>query len=247
MNYKVNGKDILVRVSGQFSPETGIARWAFVSLEKNGNELEDFMNGFLVPNNDNRDGEGFVMFTIEHKKNPASGSTVSNKATIVFDANDPIVTNTYVNTFDTDYPTSKATKVEEQGSNLVLSFEGSDATSGIASYAIYVFKNGGEAEMLATGVTGNSYTLPYDEKTSYAFCVIATDNVGWYEAKDIKPEIEFVSAGINDVTIDGNDQWTVYSADGVRVAHGKGQMQLSLPTGVYVIQSGKTTRKVIIK
>jgi hypothetical protein len=113
VNYKVNGHDIVVRVSGQFNPATGVVNWSFASLEANGSELADVMNGFLLPNDQNGRGEGYVSFIIDHKANPANGSAISNKATIVFDANEPIVTNTYTNTFDTDYPTSKVTKAEE--------------------------------------------------------------------------------------------------------------------------------------
>lgn len=244
--YTVNGTEILVRVSGAFDEKTGEVNWSMVSLKKNGDEIEDPDLGYLLPNNDNGDGEGFVSFYIEHKANPANGSTISNKAVIVFDANDPIETNTFVNTFDTDYPTSKAVKVEQSGSNLVLTFEGSDATSGIAGCNIYVFKNGGEAELTGTLVTGNSFSIPYDESVNYAFCTLAVDNVGWKEAKDIKPEIEYVSSGINSILFDDMGSWTIYSVDGKRVAQGKGQKQLSLPAGVYVIQYGKTTRKVWI-
>ena len=245
--YKVKGQDIIVRVSGQFDPQTGIARWSFVSLQKNGNEIDDPDLGFLVPNNDNRDGEGFVSFSIEHKKNPANKSTVSNKATIVFDANAPIETNTYVNTFDTDYPTSKITKVEENGKELTISLSGSDATSGIAHYNLYVFKNGGDAELVASGITGNSYKMPLDTKVKYAFCSIATDNVGWNEAKDVKPEIEFVSSGINDITLDATGRWTIFSAEGKKIYEGEGPVQQSLPSGVYIIRYGSSTRKVIVK
>jgi hypothetical protein len=195
VQYKVNGHDIKVRVSGQFDPETGIARWAFVSLDKNGNEIDDPDLGFLVPNNDNRDGEGFVNFIIEHKKNPANGSTVSNKATIVFDANDPIVTNTYVNTFDTDYPTSKVTKVEEKNGQLVISFSGQDATSGIDYYTIYAIKNGGEPEAIATRVTKSPVTVDCEAGTEYAICSIATDCVGWNEPKDVKGEVTLTTSG----------------------------------------------------
>ena len=244
--YTVNGTEILVRVSGAFDEKTGEVNWSMVSLKKNGDEIEDPDLGYLLPNNDNGDGEGFVSFYIEHKANPANGSTISNKAVIVFDANDPIETNTFVNTFDTDYPTSKAVKVEQSGSNLVLTFEGSDATSGIAGCNIYVFKNGGEAELAGALVAGNSFSIPYDESVNYAFCTLAVDNVGWKEAKDIKPEIEYVSSGINSILFDDMGSWTIYSVDGKRVAQGKGQKQLSLPAGVYVIQSGKTTRKVWI-
>ena len=204
INYNVKGQDILVRVSGQFDEKTGTVYWSFVSLKKNGDEIEDPDLGFLVPNNDNRDGEGFVSFIIEHKANPTNGSTVSNKATIVFDANDPIVTNTYVNTFDTDYPSSQITKVEEKDGKLVVTVSGSDATSGIGSYQIYAFKNGGEAEHVATITEGNQATFKCDSGTKYGLCVIATDNVGWNEPKDIKAETEVTTSGtgINNVLMD---------------------------------------------
>lgn len=248
VQYKVNGQDIIVRVSGQFDPQTGIARWGFISLQKNGNEIDDPDLGFLIPNNDSHAGEGFVTFIVEHKPTPANGATVSNKATIIFDANDPIVTNTYVNTFDTDYPTSKITKAEPNGNSLVLTLSGSDATSGIGGYNIYVFRNGGEAELLASGVTGDSYTMTgYDPSVSYAFCSIALDRVGWPEPKDLKPELEVAATAISAIKTAAGEAWTIYAADGTKVAEGSGSLPTMLAPGVYVVQSGNTTRKVVIK
>lgn len=195
VQYKVNGQDILVRVSGQFDPQTGIARWAFVSLQKNGEEIEDPDLGFLLPNNDNRDGEGFVSFIIEHKKNPANGSTISNKATIVFDANDPITTNTYVNTFDTDYPTSKVTKAEEKDGQIMVTIEGSDNTSGIDHYNVYIQKDGGEWEPAATVTDGSSVAIACEPGTRYSLCSIATDRVGLNEPKELKAEQTVTTSG----------------------------------------------------
>lgn len=234
ITYNVKGQDILVRVSGQFDEKTGTINWSFVSLKKNGDEIDDPDLGFLVPNNDNRDGEGFVSFIIEHKANPASGSTVSNKATIVFDANDPIETNTYVNTFDTDYPTSQITKVEEKNGQLVVTVSGSDATSGIGAYYLYAFKNGGEAEHVATITEGNQATFKCDTGAKYGLCVIATDNVGWSEPKDIKAEMEVT--GIDNTFIDNPANSDFIDIQGRRHKDPKAP-------GVY-IQNGK---KVIIK
>ena len=196
VNYKVNGHDILVRVSGQFNPETGVVNWSFASLEKNGNELDDVMNGFLLPNDQNGRGEGYVSFTIEHKPNPANGSTISNKATIIFDANKPIVTNTYVNTFDTDYPTSKVTKVEEQDGQLTVTIQGSDKTSGIDHYTLFAFVNGSDsAIVVANYVTGTQASFACEPGTKYGLCAIATDRVGHNEPKDVKVEKEFTTSG----------------------------------------------------
>ena len=238
INYNVKGQDILVRVTGQFDEKTGTVHWNFVSLKKNGDEIEDPDLGFLVPNNDNRDGEGFVSFIIEHKANPANGSTVSNKATIVFDANDPIVTNTYVNTFDTDYPSSQITKVEEKDGKLVVTVSGSDATSGIGSYQIYAFKNGGEAEHVATITEGNQATFKCDSGTKYGLCVIATDNVGWNEPKDIKAETEVTTSGtgINNVLMDNPANSEFIDMQGRRLKDPKAP-------GIYI----QNKKKVFIK
>jgi len=201
VTYKVNGYEMLVRVSGEFNPQTGVINWNFVSLEKNGNELDDIMNGFLLPNDNTGRGEGFVNFTIEHKPNPANGSTISNKATIIFDANKPITTNTYVNTFDSDYPTSKVTSVEEKDGKLVVTIEGSDATSGIDHYTLYAFKNdNSEAEVMATMVTGNTVTVDAEPGTKYAFCSLATDGVRLNEPKSLKAEAVITTSGEAPVT-----------------------------------------------
>ncbi len=203
VEYKVNGHDILVRVSGQFDAKTGIARWAFVSLEKNGDELEDIMNGFLLPNNDNGIGEGFVSFIIEHKPNPANDSTISNNATIIFDANDPIVTNTYVNTFDTDYPTSKITNVTEDNGFVYVTFEGSDKTSGIDHYDFFIFVNDSDSAIAVRGISAaQRVPVPAEPGTKYGFCVMATDRVGWNEPKDLKPEKTITTSGSAQQTYD---------------------------------------------
>ena len=196
VNYKVNGHDILVRVSGQFNPATGVVNWSFASLEANGSELADVMNGFLLPNDQNGRGEGYVSFIIDHKANPANGATISNKATIVFDANEPIVTNTYTNTFDTDYPTSKVTKAEEPSEGkLTVTVSGSDPTSGVDHYTVFAQKNGGEWLAVATITEGTTCTIDVETGTKYGLCAIATDRVGLNEPKDYKAETELTTSG----------------------------------------------------
>jgi hypothetical protein len=153
------------------------------------------MNGFLLPNDGTGRGEGFVSFSIEHKPNPASGSTISNKATIVFDANAPITTNTYVNTFDTDYPTSKVTKAEEKDGQMIVTIQGSDATSGIGTYTVYASKNGGEWEAVAIVAGGTTATFACAPGTRYALCALATDNAGWQEPKSLKAELTLTTGG----------------------------------------------------
>lgn len=188
IKYKVKDQDIIVRITGTFDQNTGEANWSMISLDKNGKEIEDPDLGYLLPNNDSHVGEGFVTYSINHKPNSANASTISNKAVIIFDANAPIETNTFVNTFDTDYPTSHITGVVRNGSKMTVKFEGSDATSGIESYNLYGFTDGGEAELLFSGIISNEFEFETEGKPTKALCVIAKDNVGWFEPKDIKPE-----------------------------------------------------------
>ncbi len=237
--YKVNNHEILVRVSGEFKPESGIVNWSFVSLEKDGNELDDVMNGFLLPNDATGRGEGFVNFTIEHIAYPVSGSSISNKATIIFDGNKPITTNTYVNTFDSDYPTSKVKSVEEKDGKLVITIEGSDPTSGVDHYTLYAFKNGSsEATVLANNVTDNTVTVDAEPDTKYGLCAIATDRVGLNEPKDVKAEVEITTSGDVGIDVIKNDKTNDKYTD----LQGR---QIDKPTqpGIY-LHNG---RKVIIK
>ena len=198
--YKVGGQDITVRVSAQYDETTGVARWSFASLDKNGNEIDNPDLGFLVPNNDNGEGEGFVGFSINHKDALATKTRIRNKATIVFDANAPITTNTYTNTIDTDYPTSEISDLEERDGLVTISLAGNDATSGIASFNVFAFKDGGEPELVAYAVTGNKVTVPCQAGSRYGFCVLAIDNVGYNEPKDLVPEREIVVGGDMPVT-----------------------------------------------
>jgi hypothetical protein len=193
--YNVKGQDILVRVSGQYDAATGIARWSFVSLKKNGEEIDDPDLGFLLPNNSERAGEGFVSFSIEHKKSPKNGSTVSNRASIVFDANAPIMTNTYVNTFDTDYPTSRIVSVSEDDGYLHVKLDGDDATSGIDHFDIFIFQDDSKEYTVMQNVQMFQVPIPCQPGTKYGLCVRATDRVGWHEPKDVKVEQTITTGG----------------------------------------------------
>ena len=200
----VNGHEIMVRVSGLFDEETGVARWNFVSLEKNGNELEDIMNGFLAPNNDDHVGEGYVNFTIDHKPNPASGSTVSNQATIIFDSNDPIATNVYTNTFDTDYPTSAITDITERDGKLIVTVDAQDGTSGIDHFDLFVFESGTDGYTPILNLNQTEVPVSFKPGKKYGFCVLSTDRVGWLERKNLEAEVEYATSLKGDVNGDGN-------------------------------------------
>ena len=238
--YTVGGKNIIVRVSAQYDETTGVARWSFASLDKNGNEIDDPDLGFLVPNNDNGDGEGFVAFTVNHKEALATKSRISNKATIVFDVNAPITTNTYTNTIDTDYPTSSITGLKESDGQVTVSFTGKDGTSGVASFNVYAFKNGGEPVLVAGNITGSKVNVACEPGTRYGFCVIATDNVGYNEPKEVVPEKEITTSGTSMATT-----VTVQVAEAGYATFYDSQLDFQLPAGLKAsVVSGYSNQKL---
>ncbi|HNT74463.1 MAG TPA: hypothetical protein PKH77_05535 [Anaerolineae bacterium] len=90
-----------VTVEGARDPTTGVVTWTFRTLDP---ETEDFptdaLAGFLPPNDASGRGQGFVSFSIAHQPALAPGTLIRNRATIVFDDEQAIVTNEYVNLVD---------------------------------------------------------------------------------------------------------------------------------------------------
>ena len=191
-------EEMTVRVSGQFDEKTGIANWSFITLDKDLKPEDDPDKGFLVPNNANHEGEGFVSFGINHKSELGSGAAIANKATIVFDANESVETNTYVNTLDADNPGSKAVKAElNEYGKLVVSWEASDATSSVASIDLFKAEEGGEFELVgrypASDLSAKLEGIDVNKTCNFA--TRAIDYVGWQEMKavsDMTAEAQYV-------------------------------------------------------
>src|SRR5579862_9057974 len=91
------GKNLIVRIT--VGLQSGTLRWEFDSIDPATNQpTTDPVLGFLDPNVTPPQGDGGVMYTLQQKPNLAAGTVISNKATIVFDANSPIDTPTWSNT-----------------------------------------------------------------------------------------------------------------------------------------------------
>ena len=90
-----------VDITAQLNPATGRVGWALRTLDPDTGELpEDPLAGFLPPNDTSGRGQGYVSFTIRPKAGVPIGTVIRNRASIVFDTNDPISTNEVWNTVD---------------------------------------------------------------------------------------------------------------------------------------------------
>ncbi len=135
--------NLITRVSARLDTLSGVIKWEFLSLNPETMDLEeDPFLGFLPPNMTPPEGDGFVSFFVGLKDELGTNDEIRNQATIVFDANEPIVTNDYLNILDMDAPQSQVYPLEATtGSRFSVDWTGSDQGSGIGSYTIFVLEN----------------------------------------------------------------------------------------------------------
>lgn len=176
-------KNLIARVSGNLDTITGVVKWEFLSLNPTTMQLEeDPMLGFLPPNNINHAGEGFVSFSVGLKKDAKTNDILRNKASIVFDANVPIITNEFVNMLDLDKPQSQVYPLDATiDSRFPLAWTGSDNGSGIATYSIFVMENDTALRPWKINTTLKTAEFIGNVGSKYKFYSIASDNVSLKE------------------------------------------------------------------
>lgn len=95
----------LLEIDAGIDFASGEAHWIFNTIDPaTGLPPVDPNDGFLPPNDSTGVGQGHVSYAIQASPTAPDGAEVSNSATIVFDANDPIVTKTVVNVVRPTYP-----------------------------------------------------------------------------------------------------------------------------------------------
>jgi len=171
---------------------TGVVTWTFTSIdpttldEPAGNPLE----GFLPPDDASQRGEGWVSYTIRPKASDATGTTVTGKATVIFDTGlsdqSSLDTAPVSNTIDAAPPVSSVQPLPATApaASFPVRWSGMDDAggSGIGSYTIYVSDNGGPFTPWLTNTTLTSAIYAGQDNHSYGFLSVATDNVGNQEA-----------------------------------------------------------------
>ena len=173
---------VLVDITANIDLKTGLITWTFTSLDPTTLDLP--MNptlGFLPPNTNATDGQGFVTYTVNPKQSLSSGTRINAQATVVFDTNSPIQTARLFNTIDSSPPTSAVNPLPATTTTTTfpVTWSGSDGTgSGIASYIIFVSEDGGKFKPFLTDTTQTSAIFTGQFDHTYAFYSVATSNVG---------------------------------------------------------------------
>jgi len=184
--------NLKTKVTLNLDKNKGVAEWYFKTIDPATGELPvEATDGFLPPNNDDGDGQGFVMFTIKLKDELPDNVVVANKAEIIFDYNDPIITDEWINKKDIIPPTSTMFKPANQTGEIELNWQGEDnpGGSGIYCYDVFVNKNNDGYIQIQNKTPNTSMTFTVENGIKYEFYTLATDSAGNIEIKTKIPDI----------------------------------------------------------
>ena len=182
----------IAQVEGAYNSQTGIAEWRFMSLDPMTMEpTDDLMQGILPVNYDGTSGIGEVYSEIGMKRGKSDGTEIANRAGIVFDYEDAIITPTWTNIVDGTAPESRATNVVlSSDSTAVVGINATDELSGVWRYDVYVQYGAGSSWWKAAEnipVDSVAEVRIYDG-IDHGFYVVATDSAGNVERKEAERE-----------------------------------------------------------
>jgi hypothetical protein len=177
-----------VRVSVRFDAASGRITWDLQSVDPlTGLLVEDPLAGFLPPNTAAPAGEGTVSFTVRPQPGLATGTRITGQASIVFDVNAPILTNTVLNTLDAGAPVARVTALPAvlPYAEVAVRWSGTDdyGGSGVVAYDLFVATDGGPFTVWLSRSTATSAVYAGERGHSYAFYAIARDAVGHSEVQ----------------------------------------------------------------
>lgn len=168
------------------------AFWVFQSIDPNTGLAATLpVNSGFLPVNDTtkHNGEGYVTYTIQPSSLAQTRDTISAKASIIFDTEETISTNSWVNTIDAVAPTSNINALTSVvDSVFTVSWIGQDDAngSGLKDYVLYVSKNNGPFVLYKDKLTTITEQFTGEPGSTLSFYTRATDKAGNFEsAKNI--------------------------------------------------------------
>jgi len=209
-----------VDVAAALEPDTGVVTWRFTSIDpKTDAPTRDPFAGFLPPNVDPPEGDGYVNYSIRPKSSVLTGTQIDAEASIVFDYNPPIDTPPIFHTIDAGLPNSQLDPVsavrQPDDRTFTLNWSGSDEPggSGLESFCVMVSADGKPFYPWLSHTTETSAEFTGKPGHRYEFFSVAWDHVGHGESPPIVPDAEtLILAEVvgrhifyNNSTFDGND------------------------------------------
>ena len=240
---------VLVRISAELNELTGDIYWTFESLDPvTKKPVTDPLAGFLPPNVNHPEGQADVGYRVEPNADLPSGTPLGGDAVIVFDNNEPIRTNAWINHIENTPPRSHMTPATiEVEREYMLTWTGTDEHSGIKSYDLYYAVNDGPFQKLLS-TRDTSYLFEGAPCNTYRFFTLARDSANNREAnKAAEVEITinpYLSTSINldgeSVLCDGDSTllWVPYDTLATAYAWYRDGTLISQDTVVHVKEGG---------
>ena len=193
----------IVRYTYTLDTLTGIMTHRFLTLDTNTYDLpEDPLLGFLPPNVNDNEGEMAVHFTVKPIEGLAHLDEIRNRASIVFDSNAPILTDSWLNTIDTIPPQSSISSVSQDSDGFVtLQFSSYDAHALTKDYFLSVSENNGPFQLRFLSINADSMVFEGNPSSYYQFKIQARDYANNLEIEhsSVDAEIALVT-GLNRVS-----------------------------------------------
>jgi S-layer homology domain len=167
---------LLVNVDAKLNTATRTLTWTLASVDPTtGQPPLDPTVGLLPPSTG-----GSVFFNVAPQAGLVTGTRISDQAAVVFDANAPLNTPTWLNTIDNSLPLSRVVPLPtlRLSTSFPVQWSGTDVGAGIQDYTVYVSDSGGPFTAWLTNTTANQGTFLGEDGHSYAFYSIARDLVG---------------------------------------------------------------------
>ena len=212
----VDGHELDLSIDAELDFITRTVTWKFESIDPiTGTLTEVFEAGFLPINDSDGRGEGHVNYSIRPLAGLPTGTEISGAAEIVFDLNDPLITNSTLNTIDIDAPTGMVNPLPTHSlPSFVVDWSGEDGIgSGAVSFDVLVAVDGGAFEPWLNNIPARSATFLGEVGSTYSFHVVTRDGVGLEEPA--KQVIEASTTIIQSTWTNPTNRFDVNSVDGV--------------------------------
>jgi len=173
-----------LRIDATTDTAAGIVLWKFWTVDTVTLQLTTSpTEGFLPPNIDGISGSGYVTYSIAPKATVTNGTILKNKAAIVFDDNDPIITNEWEYRIDTLQPISAVNDLQPitTTQNFTVTWAGTDAHAGVDRFSVYVSVNDSAYKVWQSLTELTSAIYPGKFGNTYKFFSVAVDKADNFE------------------------------------------------------------------
>lgn len=165
-----------------FNSDSGDIVWSLRSLDPMTMEETKYVDDGILPvNDDTGRGTGHLIYSVDLRPTVTDGDEFKACAEIVFDDNEPIVTNVWSNLADYVLPEAVVSvEITEDNMNCHFAIASSDSGSGIWYYDVYAFKPGDmEWKLIRGGICDDGFDYVSETSLENAcFLVVPTDMAG---------------------------------------------------------------------